>query len=185
MIRIKKKHIRGLILIMIGSFLIALYGIRFYARRVLSFHTANSPSAKVEVEKKLYAKPLSIEIASLKIVLPVAESGIVDGVWQISEKGASHLDTSANPGEGGNVVIYAHNKRVLFGPLRQIRKDAEITLVTEDGKSWNYKVVETVLVTPGDISFVTPRNAETLTLYTCAGFADSKRFIVIAKPVTL
>jgi LPXTG-site transpeptidase (sortase) family protein len=179
----KKDRIQGLALVFIGLTLIIIYFTRSYSKRVLSFNNSDSSLVQVEkVEKKIYAKPISLEIPSLKINLPVEESQIVDEVWRISEKGASHLNTSASPGEGGNVVLYAHNKKLLFGLVRQVKKDAEILVSTEDKKSWKYKVIETVIVTPDDISYVLPKSEETLTLYTCTGFADSKRFIVIAKP---
>ena len=184
MIRIKKNRIQGLALIFAGFILIALYWIRSYSTRILSFNTYNIPQKSIEtVAEKKYAKPVSIKISSLNIDLPVEESQIVNGVWQVSEKYASHLNSSANPGEGSNVVIYGHNKRVIFGPIIQIKKDAEIIVTTEDEKLWKYKVVASFEVTPDEVSPVLPKNEETLTLYTCTGFADSKRFIVVAGPL--
>ena len=179
----KNDRIQGLALIFVGLILIALYGIRSYSTRSLSFNAYEIPPKLTEtVPEKIYTKPVSIKISSLNINLPVEESQIIDGVWQVSEKNVSHLNSSANPGEGGNVVIYGHNKKVIFGPIRQIKKDAEVIVATEDEKLWKYKVAATFEVTPDEVSPVLPKNEETLTLYTCTGFADSRRFIIVANP---
>ena len=179
----KKNRLQGLALIFVGLLLVAIYYVRSYSIRILSFNSYEISSKQTEtVAEKIYAKPVSIKISSLNIDLPVEESQIINGVWQVSEKNASHLNSSANPGEGSNVVIYGHNKRVIFGPIRQIKKDAEIVITTEDEILWKYKVVAFFEVTPAEVSPVLPKNEETLTLYTCTGFADSKRFIIVANP---
>ena len=118
----------------------------------------------------------------MRLSLDISEGAIVDGVWQISKVGASHLNVSANPGEGGNIVIYGHNKNSLFGPIRWIEKGAEIEINDENGNKYSYVVSETLEVSPDKIEYVLPKNEEILTLYTCSGFLDSKRYIVIARP---
>ncbi len=168
----------SLILIILGSILILVFaGWRIYSARILSFE-GNVPET---VAKEGY-RPVSIKIPSVQLSLDVSEGAIVDGVWQISKSGASHLNVSANPGEGGNTVIYGHNKNSLFGPIRWLEKGAEIELTDENGNKFKYVVSETVEVSPDKIDYVLPKNEEILTLYTCTGLFDSKRFIVIAKP---
>ncbi len=167
---------QGLALLILGLFLIALFsGWRFYTARILSFE------GKVpEIAAKEGYRPVSIKIPLVNMSLDVSEGAIVDGVWQISQKGASHLNVSANPGEGGNVVIYGHNKNSLFGSIRWLEKGAEIELADEQGNKYSYIVSETHEVAPDKIDYVLPKNEEVLTLYTCSGFLDSKRYIVIA-----
>lgn len=168
----------SLVLIISGLFLILIFGAwRFYTARILSFE------GKVpEIVAKEGYRPVSIRIPSVNMSLDVSEGAIIEGVWQISKAGASHLNVSANPGEGGNTVIYGHNKNSLFGPIRWLERGAEIELEDERGNKFNYIVSETLEVAPDKIDYVLPKGEETLTLYTCSGFFDSKRFIVVAKP---
>jgi len=169
---------QGLVFLILGLFLIALFsGWRFYNARILSFKTDNV-SASSETQS---SNPVSISIPAIELALPVEESAIVDGVWQISYQGASHLDKSADPGEGGNIVIYGHNKNLLFGPIRWLKEGDLIEIRNEEGVLYNYRVVKTVITTPDDIEYVLPKSEEILTLYTCTGLLDSKRHIVLAK----
>lgn len=172
----KKKQ--GLVLLIVGLFLIALFsGWRFYNARILSFKTDNF-SASSETQS---SNPVSISIPAIGLKLPVEESAIVDGVWKISYQGASHLDKSADPGEGGNIVIYGHNKNLLFGPIRWLKEGDLIEITDENRTLYTYRVVKTVITTPDDIEYVLPKSEEILTLYTCTGLLDSKRNIVLAK----
>ena len=169
---------QGLVLLIVGFFLIALFsGWRFYNARILSFKTDNV-SASSESQS---SNPVSINIPSIGLTLPVEESTIIDGVWQISYQGASHLDKSADPGEGGNMVIYGHNKNSLFGQIRWLKEEDLIEIKNEEGVLYSYRVVKTVITTPDDIEYVLPKSEEILTLYTCTGLLDSKRHIVLAK----
>ncbi|OGM76420.1 hypothetical protein A2210_00225 [Candidatus Woesebacteria bacterium RIFOXYA1_FULL_40_18] len=168
----------SLILIILGSILILVFaGWRFYTARILSFEG----QVQEAVAKEGY-RPVSIKISSINLSLDVSEGAVADGVWQISKTGASHLNVSVNPGEGGNTVIYGHNKNSLFGPIRWLEKGAEIEVSDENGNKYIYVVSETLEVTPDKIDYVLPKSEEVLTLYTCTGLFDSKRFIVIAKP---
>jgi len=166
------------VFLILGLFLIALFsGWRFYNARILSFRT-DDIAVSSETQS---SNPVSINILSIGLTLPIEESTIIDGVWQISYQGASHLDKSADPGEGGNMVIYGHNKNLLFGPIRWLKEGDLIEIKNEEGTLYSYRVVKTVITTPDDISYVLPKNEEILTLYTCTGLLDSKRHIVLAK----
>jgi len=57
-----------------------------------------------------------------------------------------------------------------------------LAIATSDGETYSYKIKETKTVTPNAVEFVLPKDTETMTLYTCTGFLDSKRFMVIAEP---
>jgi len=169
----------GYFLLIFGILLIIFsFVYKTYRLRILSFN-----GTVTETVIKQYAKPVRIEIPDLKIDLPIEEGGIQDEVWSISEKGATHLNISENPGGKGNIVIYGHNKNKLFGPIRWIKNETIIKVFNADGVEYDYKVTERVEVKPTDLSYVLPKNEETLTLYTCSGFADSKRLIVVAKRI--
>lgn len=124
--------------------------------------------------------PIRIIIPSLSINLPVTPSRIINNRWEISEKTASYGLGSAIPGIVGNSVIFAHARYGMFGNLRNIKKDEKIYILTK--QNWyEYKVVQTKVVLPTDIEVIKQTEDETLTLYTCSGFADTKRLIVQGK----
>lgn len=126
--------------------------------------------------------PTRILIPSLNIDLEVTPSKVVKGYWEISEKTASFGLGSTIPGEVGNTVIFAHARDGLFLPLRKIKKDVHVYLLTKYGW-YSYQVKDTKLVKPTEIEVIAPTSDEILTLYTCSGFADTKRLIVKAKRI--
>ena len=177
----KDRSLKATVLTVCGFALIviALFW-RGYQIRTLSFAdnypvpaSENQPSGVI---------PTLIKIDKIGLELPIEESRIIDGVWEISYSGASHLDSSANPGEGGNIVVYGHNKNSLFGPIRWLSTGDTIELTDKEGNVFVYEIAQTFETTPDDITHVLPKDEETLTLYTCTGFLDSKRYIIIAKP---
>lgn len=172
----KKFNLSGFLLVFTG---ISLMGIsmfyRSYRSKSLSFE-GEIPQASVVLDKK----PVHIIIEKPDIDLAVNEAVIANGIWSVSEDSANHLNTSATPGNPGNIVIYAHNKNHLFGPLRWIEVGAKIELINEDNETFDYYVTNKIEVKPDDISYVLPTNEETLTLYTCTGVFDSKRLIIVA-----
>ena len=50
-------------------------------------------------------------------------------------------------------------------------------------KWYEYEIKEIKEVLPSQTETIAPTKEETLTLYTCSGFSDSKRLIVIAKRI--
>jgi LPXTG-site transpeptidase (sortase) family protein len=163
----KLNKVKPSILISLGIFIFLVGASNYYNDRILSF-TKTPQEAKVVLKEEL---PVEIDIPSIGISLPIDVGAIKDGVWQISYNHPTFLDTSAAPGSGGNTVIYGHNKNNIFGPIRS------------DGKTYYYKVIKTDTVNPDNLEYVMPKNEEVLTIYTCTGFLDSKRFMVIAKRV--
>ncbi len=127
--------------------------------------------------------PERIIVPSQKIDLSVIEAPVINGYWELSDTTASHGVGSANPGENGNVVIFAHAFEGLFLPLRNVQIGDEVTVLTHD-HWYRYHVTQTQLVDPSQVEVVAPTPDQTLTLYTCDGFMDSKRLIVTAKPIS-
>lgn len=131
-------------------------------------------------EDNLY--PSKIIIPSLNIDLDISPSKIVKGKWEVFEDKAGFGLGSALPGQIGNTVVFAHAREKLFLPLRKIKNDAVVYLFVQD-KWFSYKISEIKEVLPTDVSVIAPTQDETLTLFTCSGFADSKRLIVIGKKI--
>lgn len=150
-----------------------------WQRRALSF---NQPPPQVEEKEKDPKKlPQRIIIPTRKIDLPIEEAEIIDGEWQVSATGASYLTQSALPGEKGNVIIYGHNRTYLLGPLRWVEKGEEVILENKKEEVFSYEIVETKVVSPDQIEVLLPTEEPILTLYTCFGFLDSRRFVVVGK----
>lgn len=127
-------------------------------------------------------QPLRIVIPSLSVDLPVVEAPVINGYWELSETSASHGVGSANPGDPGNTVIFAHAREELFGPLRSSKKENLVYILTKD-HWYRYRITNIQMVDPKATEVIQPTKDETLTLYTCSGFLDSKRLIVTAKPL--
>lgn len=148
----------------------------------------SSGNEPIKIDKELLENkssgenPERIIIPNRQIDLKVKEAKIVNGFWELSEKTASHGVGSADPGEKGNIVIFAHARNNLFGPLKEAKIGEHIYLLTKSSKH-GYKVTETKLVSPNETENIAKTKTETLTLFTCSGFLDTKRLIVLAKPL--
>lgn len=139
-------------------------------------------SISVEAEEiKKGINPIQLTIDSFNISLPVISSSISEGVWEVNDEVANHLSSSAKIGEDSNIVIYGHNKWAVLGKIKNIKAGDVITLVGQNALVYQYQVFETLTVTPEEIEHVLPTDTEQLTIYTCSGFADTKRFIIKAK----
>ncbi|MFS8160357.1 MAG: sortase, partial [Candidatus Roizmanbacteria bacterium] len=71
----------------------------------------------------------------------------------------------------------------LFGKLQNVEIGDVIIIKTHEGKTYSYKVGKKFAVTPDHIEVVKDTPEEVLTLFTCTGFADSKRLIIQAYPI--
>lgn len=168
----------GLILIFLGLICFGIiFSFKAYQKSILSF--SKVPELKEEISEELF--PTRILIPKVRIDLQVFPAKASGEIWEVSEEGASYLLGSGVPGQKGNVVIYGHNKNKLFGPIRWLGKGEEIKVINKKGEEFIYKVGETKTVSPDKVEVLAPTEDATLTLYTCTGFLDSKRFIVVAK----
>lgn len=160
-----------------------------YTFSIINAGTLTSPKALASNEQVQVVNqpddvqpPQRIVLPALKIDIPVALSPIEDGYWKVYEDKAGFGQGTGYPGRPGNQVIFAHARPGLFKSLPKVTKGDEILVSTND-KTYRYQVVETKTVNPNQIDVVAQTEDETLTLFTCVGFADSKRFIVVAKPI--
>jgi len=135
-----------------------------------------TPSGQTVVK----AAPDRIVIPSLNIDIPVKTAQIINGYWQVFSDSAGFGLGSAYPGEMGNTVIFAHARKNLFAPLKDITTGAQVTVYIKN-QLFLYTVSEIKEVLPSQTDTLAPTSDSTLTLYTCSGFRDSKRLIVTAK----
>ena len=124
--------------------------------------------------------PKKIIIPDLSIDLDIERSKIINGYWQVHEESAGWGEGSGIPGEKGNQVVFAHAREGLFLPIKDIEKGMIVYIFTES--NWySYQVIEIKQVYPTQTQVIAPSEHEILTLYTCSGFNDSKRLIVVAE----
>lgn len=123
--------------------------------------------------------PAKIIIKDLNIELPIqkAKSG---KKWQAFSDAVSYLDSSPLPGEMGNSILYGHNWYNMLGKITGAKIGQDIVINFSDGSRKVFKVKYTQEVSPGQISILNPSLDTRITLYTCSGFLDSKRFVVVA-----
>jgi len=179
----KSKFALGLALIATGALLV------FFRPQNLSNgpdYTFESEPVKVqgftsqEEDEKLL--PTRILIPNLSIDLPVKKARIIKGYWEVFPDSAAWGEKSGIPGKPGNQVIFAHAREGLFLPLRDVKGGMKVYVLTLEGW-YNYEVKEIKEVYPNQIEVIAPTEDETLTLYTCSGYSDSKRLIVVAKRI--
>ncbi|TYR75990.1 class D sortase [Rossellomorea vietnamensis] len=117
------------------------------------------------------SKPLSdsmlgiITIDKINVKLPILRSA---SQYHL-KYGAGHLSGTVLPGQKGNSAIAAHRSREygkMFNRLNEVSVGDAITVNTRDG-SYTYKVTDTKIVKPEDLSVLNNTTGETLTLITC------------------
>ncbi len=181
--RVKKKSsmLFPYLLIIIGLALVSVWVThRYFYNRALRLS-----DSIVELYRKdpgNIALPTRITIPGI-VSLPVVESTKVNGTWTVSAVTANHVHASASPGSRGNIIIYAHNLKKLFGNMKKLKRGQIINIVTSDGILHQYKVDKIQTVNPTQSELLAPTPTEVLTLYTCTGFFDAQRLVVRAEPV--
>lgn len=128
-----------------------------------------------------YLSPTDIKISSLGLNLSVTLGKINNSNWDISETGATYLAGSGVIGDKGNAVIYGHNENNLMGPIRWVKPGTVIEVKNAQGESFRYEVTETTIVNPDQIEVLKQSSDSRITLYTCTGYMDQQRFVVVAK----
>lgn len=170
---------RPLLIIFLGL-CIFLYGaFHYYQIRILSFTKPVAVASTVQTGEL----PINISIPSIGINLPIDLGEIKNGVWQISYNHPTFLNTSARPATGGNIVIYGHNKKAIFGNLPYLSVGQKIYIQTTGAKIYTYLVYEKDFVSPDRVDLVSPTKTDELTVYTCWGLFDSQRAVIKARPI--
>jgi LPXTG-site transpeptidase (sortase) family protein len=124
--------------------------------------------------------PVQITISDLNIDLPIIPAKIENQIWETTHAGVSYLVSSPIPGKTGNSIVYGHNWTKLFGNLVNAKSGQDIEISYADGSQKRFIIKSTSIVDPTDSSVLTESNDQKITLYTCTGFLDSKRFVVAA-----
>lgn len=143
----------------------------------LAFRLAEIKSVRTTPSTKI---PTVIRLPSLDLELPIIPTELVDSKWQATSEGVSYLTTTPQPGETGNSIMYGHNWPNLLGRLTQVKPGQTIEVLFSDGNKSTFEIAFTTVVTPDQTHILNQTDDRRLTLYTCTGFLDSKRFVVTA-----
>lgn len=166
-------------LICIGFVLILVFmAWRYHNLRILSFETES-----VSIKTTSSIKPVYIKAYPVGVDVEIKDAGIVNGIWQVHPNEVSYLKTSDGIGGSSNIILYGHNKINVLGPIRHIKIGAVIEITGNDGKAYKYSVIKTDTVKPDNLVYLNELDKETLTIYTCTGFLDTERFIVVANRI--
>ena len=137
--------------------------------------------SKVETLSLKDSQPTRLIIRNSNIDLPIIPAKVKGQNWETTTQGVSWLINSSLPGEEGNSVIYGHNWENLLGNLISVKPGYQIEIAYKDGSKKIFTVDSTAIVSPKNISVLKQSKDKKITLYTCAGLFDEKRFVVVAK----
>ena len=138
--------------------------------------------------------PVRIIIPSVRMNLPVQNPSTtdVDALDALLKAGPAHYIHSADLGQAGNLIIFAHSSHLpvvinkmfqAFNNIPNLKSGDAITLVGTDGWDYNYEVVSVVKASVNDGTTIdtSPTHGTNLTLVTCDTLTGvSARFILTA-----
>jgi LPXTG-site transpeptidase (sortase) family protein len=138
-------------------------------------------------------KPTSIVIPSIGLNLPVQNPATRDiaALDELLKKGPARYVDSAELGEKGNVIIFAHSSNLpvvknqmykVFNRIPELTAGVTITIVGADGKKYIYSVLSVRKANANDATIdLSPSIGTKLTLVTCDTLTSkSSRFILEA-----
>ncbi|TAK22081.1 MAG: sortase [Chloroflexota bacterium] len=130
--------------------------------------TAPAVVARQPVIREIYR----ILVRSIELDAPVIVSRFRKGEWEVPKFVAGHLEGTALPFQGGNVVLSGHVQSLtsgnVFARLDGVKLGDEIVLRT-DGGDITYRVTGRNVVPNNDVSVTYSSGREEVTLITCTG----------------
>lgn len=175
---------------MLLSKIFSTFGIICFSLAVFFLWQRNDPSriafkSVPPVKQSLYPGeknlPVRLVIKKINLDLPIYPAKINGQEWETTAKGISWLNFTPVPGEKGNSIIYGHNWENLLGKLDRIKPGAKIEIYYADAGKKTFTVNTTAIVSPNEISVLKQAEDRRITMYTCTGFFDEKRFVVAAQ----
>lgn len=124
--------------------------------------------------------PVRLSIPHLGIDTMIFPGKITHKTWEMTKQGVSYLVSSPLPGEKGNSILYGHNFPSILGNLPQAKTGETVTIIFGDGKRKEFTIVYTAIISPEQIHILSNTSDRRLTIFTCTGWLDSQRFVVVA-----
>lgn len=140
----------------------------------------NTPLPSIPISDAL---PVRIVIPSIKVDSVVKDVKLQIDTWQVADYAVGHHESSALPGQQGNVVMAGHRdiRGSVFRRLNEL-KPKDVILVYTNTKVYRYIVSSSRIVLPTAVEVMNQTSDYRLTLITCTpiGIA-SHRIIVVAQ----
>ncbi len=146
----------------------------------------------VQIDKNA---PPKLYIDAIKITAPIIFSvnTVDENQFLLALRdGVVHYPGTANPGQQGNVVIFGHssgqwwapgNYKFIFTVLDKVKIGDKI-YIDYQGTRYTYRMYDSKIVPPTELSVLNQGSDNILTLITCTPVGTSaKRLIVIAKQI--
>jgi LPXTG-site transpeptidase (sortase) family protein len=173
---------REIILVILGF---ALITAGVYS--LISLHSSSLPiSEAYSIEEAISNTksplwPAWVSVRNREITAEVAAGGYDDGKWILDGNYVLYLPTSGKLGQGGNTVLYAHNREKLFGNLKDVSIGDTVMLGDNEGNIYSYKVYSMEYIKPYEVEKINTDKSDTVTLFTCDGWFDETRLVVKAE----
>jgi len=168
------------LLIFLGVICIAI-GVFLFWQRInpnrLAFAIQTTDQTNSETKNQY---PTRLTLEQIGIDLPIIPARLTDKEWETTLQGVSYLISSPIPGNKGNSIFYGHNYNNILGNLEKTKHGDVITIQFGDKTKKLFEVVNVSTVTPDQTHILKQTEDSRITLYTCTGFLDSKRFVVTA-----
>lgn len=157
------------------------------AMTLLYFRYGSSPlsfdeTPQVTSNTQATYQPILLEIKRLGIRTIVETQEVKASIWPETDRGVTFVKGTAIPGSVGNSVFYGHNWSTLLGRLPNARIGDEVVVTMGNGSTKSFVITKTKIVSPNDTEVLDNTSFPRITLYTCTGFLDSKRFVAFAQP---
>lgn len=154
----------------------------------------SEPDDKNDSQNQSTLEPNTISIAPLGIMAPIVytEETTEAGFQRALQNGVVHYPGTAMPGQPGNAYFFGHSSDFITAPgdyktvfvhLPKINLDTVVKITGPDGQEYNYRVIETKVVQPNDLSVLEQdESVARLSLQTSYPIGTAlRRFIVIAE----
>jgi sortase (surface protein transpeptidase) len=169
--------ISGVLFLLLGFLLL----IQRYNPNRVAF--ATEPVLVPTSAQYLIDTPKKLRISERQIEQDIVLTEVMGGKWENSNHGVSYLVNSAIPGEVGNSIMYGHNWSSILGKLKDVQPNDLVTVQFESGKEKQFLVEYVFEVKPSQVDILGPTDYPRLTIYTCSGFLDRNRLVVVAKAI--
>lgn len=120
-----------------------------------------------------------IQIPAINVDSPIVQGDD----WEQLKKGVGQYVGSVPPGQGGNVVLSAHNDIYgeIFRYLDRLQAGDEVVVSTE-GHDYTYTVDEIRIVAPTDVWVMGPTERDQVTLISCYPYrVNTSRIVVFGR----
>jgi hypothetical protein len=193
-----------------------IYSVQWFERARFELHPENAPPFNVllgllgrELSPRASAPPAPVQ-ASAPARLVIDAIGLdyrtvgvgmnSSGELSVPDHDVGWYTASAAPGQGENVVFWAHVLRFTNAPgipapfarLKELPVGARLTVYDDLGVAHAYAVTQQIQATPDQVEYILPAGRERVTMVSCYGASVivagevvdmSHRLITIAEPI--